>query len=249
MPTLPLILAGVELALAVPTFVGLRFISAPYGRYQRRGWGPGIAARWGWLIMEAPASLVFLALYLTGDHPGQPVRILFACLWQSHYAYRAFIYPFLVRPAARLPLSVIAMAIGFNLLNAGVNGWWAGSGGDYPLRWLADPRLLVGVLLFAGGLAVNASADRALRRLRTPGQTGYVIPEGPLFSWVSCPNYAGEIVEWCGWALLTWSLPGLAFAAYTTANLAPRALTHHDWYRRTFPDYPPRRRALVPFLL
>ena len=26
-----------------------------------------------------------------------------------------------------------------------------------------------------------------------------------------------EIVEWIGWAILTWSLPGLAFAIYTAA--------------------------------
>ena len=69
------------------------------------------------------------------------------------------------------------------------------------------------------------------------------------FEWVSCPNYLGEMTEWAGWALATWSLPGLAFAAYTAANLAPRALAHHDWYRERFPDYPPRRRALIPYLL
>jgi protein-S-isoprenylcysteine O-methyltransferase Ste14 len=65
---------------------------------------------------------------------------------------------------------------------------------------------------------------------------------------VSCPNYLGEIVEWFGWALATWSFGGLAFALYTTANLAPRALDHHAWYRRQFPDYPADRRALLPHL-
>ena len=36
---------------------------------------------------------------------------------------------------------------------------------------------------------------------------------------------------------------------YTAANLAPRALAHHAWYRERFPGYPPRRRALIPFVL
>jgi len=62
-------------------------------------------------------------------------------------------------------------------------------------------------------------------------------------------DYLGEIVEWTGWAVATWSLAGLAFALYTAANLAPRALSHHAWYRARFPEYPPSRRALVPFLL
>ena len=57
-----------------------------------------------------------------------------------------------------------------------------------------------------------------------------------------------EIVEWLGWALLTWSPAGLAFAAWTMANLVPRARAHHRWYRERFPDYPARRKALVPGL-
>ena len=44
------------------------------------------------------------------------------------------------------------------------------------------------------------------------------------------------------------ALAGWAFAVFTIANLAPRALTHHKWYRAQFPDYPPERRALIPGL-
>jgi protein-S-isoprenylcysteine O-methyltransferase Ste14 len=112
-----------------------------------------------------------------------------------------------------------------------------------------DPRFVAGVLVFFSGLAVNVRADRRLMALRAPGETGYKIPRGGLYEYVSSPNYLGEIVEWLGWALATWSLAGLAFAVYTIANLLPRALQHHAWYRRTFPDYPPGRKALVPFVL
>jgi protein-S-isoprenylcysteine O-methyltransferase Ste14 len=71
-----------------------------------------------------------------------------------------------------------------------------------------------------------------------------------MYRWISSPNYFGEIVEWLGWALMTWSLAGLAFAVYTTANLAPRAFSNHRWYREKFPDtYPSERRALIPFVL
>ena len=66
---------------------------------------------------------------------------------------------------------------------------------------------------------------------------------------MSCPNYLGEIVEWIGWAILTWSLAGASFAVWTAANLAPRALSNHRWYREQFTDYPPARRALIPFVL
>ncbi len=36
-------------------------------------------------------------------------------------------------------------------------------------------------------------------------------------------NYLGEMLEWAGWALATWSLAGSAFALFTLANLLPRA--------------------------
>jgi len=33
-----------------------------------------------------------------------------------------------------------------------------------------------------------------------------------MFRWVSCPSYLGEITEWVGWAIMTFSIPGLVFA-------------------------------------
>ncbi|MEN8156476.1 MAG: hypothetical protein ABFS10_05970 [Bacteroidota bacterium] len=32
-------------------------------------------------------------------------------------------------------------------------------------------------------------------------------------------------------------------------NLVPRALSHHRWYRSTFPDYPLERNAIIPYIL
>jgi hypothetical protein len=70
-----------------------------------------------------------------------------------------------------------------------------------------------------------------------------------LYEYVSCPNYLGEMLEWCGWAIATWSLAGFAFAFYTIANIGPRALANHRWYREKFPDYPPQRKAVIPYVL
>jgi len=200
------------------------------------------------MIMESPASLLFAGVYLAGAHRAELVPLLFLGLWQLHYVQRAFVYPLLMRAGNRMPVSLMAMAIFFNVLNGFINARWISQWGDYPVRWLTDPRFLIGVVVFLGGLAVNLHSDRTLRRLRGPGETGYKIPHGGGFRWVSSPNYLGEIIEWFGWALLTWSLAGLAFALYTTANLAPRALANHRWYRDRFPDYPEDRRALIPFL-
>jgi 3-oxo-5-alpha-steroid 4-dehydrogenase 1 len=238
-----------ELGLAVVTFVALQRIDAPYGRYQRAGWGPTLPARVGWIVMECPAPLLFAVVFVAGPHRGAAVPLAFAALWEIHYLYRSFVYPFLLRPGARIPATIVLMAITFNLLNAWINARWVSTWGQYPTTWFTDPRFLAGVLIFAAGFALNTTSDRALRRLRGASGSGYRVPTGGAFEWVSCPNYLGEIVEWAGWAVATWSLPGLAFAAYTAANLAPRAVAHHGWYRTQFPDYPAGRRALIPFVL
>ena len=99
------------------------------------------------------------------------------------------------------------------------------------------------------GFALNVHADNILLALRKPGEQGYKVPQGGPFRWLSAPNYAAELVEWGGFALATSSLAAFAFFFFSAANLIPRALTHHRWYRRTFPDYPKERRAIVPFLL
>jgi len=96
---------------------------------------------------------------------------------------------------------------------------------------------------------INVSSDNILIHLRKPGETGYVIPDKGFFRLVSCPNHFGEIIEWFGFALMTWSSPGLAFAVWTLVNLLPRALHHHKWYQSKFPDYPPDRKAVLPYLL
>ena len=84
--------------------------------------------------------------------------------------------------------------------------------------------------------------------LRKPEESVYKVPYGGLYKWISCPNYLGEILVWIGWAIATWSLPGLSFAVWTVANLVPRAWSYHKWYQTNFDNYPQERKALIPLL-
>jgi steroid 5-alpha reductase family enzyme len=106
-----------------------------------------------------------------------------------------------------------------------------------------------GIILFTTGFTINKIADYKLRDLRKRSQEQYTIPRGWLFEYTSSPHYFGEIIEWGGWALITWSLPGLAFFVFTFANLFPRAISSHKWYKKNFPDYPPKRKAMIPFII
>jgi hypothetical protein len=236
------------LGAAVVTFVALLFIVAPYGRHARPGWGPTIGARAGWILMESPSALGFAVMYALGPHRAELAPLALLALWEAHYVHRTFVFPFRLPPTSRrMPLLIAAMGASFNCANAYVNARWIGALGAYPSSWLADPRFVAGAVLFVAGAAINVRADSALLRLRREG--GYGIPRGGLFDLVSCPNYFGELVEWIGWAIATWSLAGTAFAIYTAANLVPRAIAHRRWYRETFAEYPPSRRAIVPFVV
>ena len=233
---------------AIGSYVTLLFVSAPYGRHIRKGWGPTISNRLAWAIMEVPSSVVFLITFLIGDAQKTLTLFVFLGLWQAHYIHRAFIYPFMIADGKRkMPVLVMVLGFIFNLGNAYVNGRYLFSfSGGYPNSWLSSSKFIFGAMIFITGFFINRWADESLRSLRSPGELGYKIPYGGLFKWISCPNYFGEIIEWIGWAIATWSLPGLAFAVWTLANLAPRARTHHLWYHDKFPQYPSERKALIP---
>jgi 3-oxo-5-alpha-steroid 4-dehydrogenase 1 len=240
----------VGLVVATGVFIALFFVSAPYGRHARRGWGPMIPNHISWFIMESPSVVMFALFFGIGTVLKNLPVILFFVLWELHYIHRAFIYPWTIRDGhKKMPLGVMLLGFCFNLGNSYANGHYLFTlSGGYPLSWLLDPRFLVGVTLFLVGFIINRWADLSLRLLRRPGEVVYRVPYGGLFNFISCPNYLGEIIEWCGWALATWSLPGLAFAVWTFANLAPRARSHHAWYFANFPGYPPKRKALIPWI-
>jgi len=228
----------------------LFLIPAPYGRHARSGWGPVVQDHLGWMIMEAPAVFVFAICFALGEYRETLASFSFLGMWEAHYLHRAFLYPLgLKRRGRRMPVFVVAAGFLFNVVNGYLNGRFLFTlSGGYPSEWLWGWQFLAGLGLFAVGFLLNRQADQVLLNLRKSGRSGYQIPQGGFYRWISCPNYLGEIIEWIGWAMATWSLPGLSFAVWTAANLVPRAQIHHTWYRRHFPDYPPKRKALMPGL-
>ena len=242
-------LTWVWLFMALPTAVCLWFINAPYGRHNPGNWGPSVSARVGWLLMESPSVVIPLGLFVYVRGWESTAITVFFLLWQAHYFHRAWVYPFrLARTSSPMPVALACFGGLFNTINCSLHGAWLIALHDsVALDWAA-PHFLAGIVLFIFGMCVNIDACTRLIRLKKAKPDGYSVPRGGLFRWISCPNYLGEIIEWFGWALLTWSLPGLTFAVWTIANLGPRARAHHSWYREQFADYPPKRKALLPRL-
>jgi 3-oxo-5-alpha-steroid 4-dehydrogenase 1 len=196
--------------------------------------------------MELPALSVISALVLISPVRDQPQAWIPLCFWVAHYAYRSFVFPALMQPSDKtFPALLVVFAIVFNVLN-GYNNAAALIGAGERGEPVFSAHFYIGAVTFIAGFALHFQADRTIRRLRKPGESGYRIPNGGLFRWVSSPNYLGEIIEWTGWAIMTWSLAGAAFALFTLCNLAPRAISNHRWYHARFADYPAERRILVP---
>lgn len=232
------------------------FMTLPLARYGRHKlatarWEMPLPTRWAWMVMEAPASLVFALIFLLGDRSTAIVPLIFFLMWQLHYFDRAFLYPLRIRarPGQTESGAIVGSAILFNswnaFLNAGVIGY-SMIGQIYAISWLSDPRFWIGAVVFFSGLYINRKADHMLKALRAPGDSVYKIPRGWLYERITSPNYLGEIIQWTGWAIATWSLGGVAFAIFTAANLVPRAIQHHRWYHEQFPDYPKDRNIILP---
>ena len=238
------------LTLAVIVFLILIFVKAPYGRHKTKGWGVEISAKKGWIIMESIPA-VLLAVILVLGHNRNLVVFFFWAIWTAHYVNRAWAWPNRAKLEQKLmPLSVVILAVIFNTVNCLLNGIWLFDlSGGYELSWVTDPRFIFGVVIFFFGMIINIKSDDILFSLRDDGSTGYKIPRGGLFEKVSSPNYLGEIIEWFGFAIATWSLAGFTFAIWTFCNLAPRAFAHHRWYKQEFSDYPENRKALIPYVI
>jgi 3-oxo-5-alpha-steroid 4-dehydrogenase 1 len=234
--------------LALIIFLVLLKIPAPYGRHSSVKWGPMFNNRRAWVIME---FTVLFTLWLC-TYP--VIGSLSIASWviigyfHIHYLNRTFIFPFRIHTKGKkMPLMVMLSGVIFNVVNGSSLGYYFRNLADYDITWFYDVRFIIGTLLFFTGMYINWKADNILIHLRKPGQTHYAIPRNWLFEYISCPNLFGELIEWLGFAILCWNLPAFTFFIWTSANLIPRALSHHKWYRKTFEDYPQERRAVIPF--
>ena len=238
------------MALGAIVFLVLLRITAPYGRYSSPKWGPQIKNNLGWIFMEVPA--MFLVVYfMCRDIQRQSLFALtLAAFFVFHYVNRTFIFPFRIRTKGKkMPVVIVASGFMFNILNGFLIGYYFWKFGEYSNKEFIGPRFIAGLLVFVSGIIINWNYDNKLIHLRRPGETNYQIPEGKLFNYISCPNLLGEVIEWTGFAIMCWNLAAASFLVWTVANLIPRAVSHHKWYRQHFPGYPEERKAILPFIL
>lgn len=237
--------------LAVVVFFALYFIEAGYGMFRSKRWGATINNRVGWLLMEAPVFFAMLAFWYFSERRYEIVPIIMLILFEIHYFRRAFIFPLRIKGKSRMPIVIMAMGAVFNLMNGMIQGEWIfhlSPADMYTVDWLTTPQFISGVVIFFTGMGINIHSDRVIRSLRKPGDTNYYLPERGMFRYVTSAHYFGEIVEWIGFAILTWSWAGALFALWSCANLIPRSDAIYRNYHKMFGDRVLKRKRIFPFI-
>ena len=181
-------------------------------------------------------------------------------LWAIHYIRRFTEVLFVHKYTRRMPCGE---SIGASIYYWGF-GFWIGYSANFylgyysPALWILIP----GIILFIVGEVGNCAVHVTQRRMRvsrnrnpllgSPQQR--ILPTGPLFRFVSCPNYTFEIVSWIGYALAVFTLPTALFLVASIITLVIYAYKKHKGYKEIFNGkdgnelYPPNRKALIPFI-
>ena len=247
--------------IGLVVFVTLYFVDAGYGKMRTEKWGPAINNKIGWFLMEAPVFLVVLYLYSTsvGEFGGITTKApywVFFLLFELHYFQRSFVFPFLLKGNSKMPVVIMALSVLWNLINGYIQGFWLFHLAPqycpelYTTAWLTDPRFIIGTIIFLAGMVINLHSDYVVRHLRKPGDTNHYLPKKGMYKYVTSANYLGEITEWAGFALLTWSFAGLLFFWFSCCNLVPRANSIYHKYEEEFPDEFDRKKLkrIIPFI-
>lgn len=231
----------------------------PYGRYKDES--PkfltlfNINNRLAWIVQECPAFFFPFIFAIQARNDLCLAQWILLSAFMLHYFQRSFIFPLLMRSNNSSPFLSTLAAVFF----CSHNGFLQSHSIIYTTKYsetdLTSPLFIGGLALFLFGFIVNIDSDHRLRLLRSTnesskaGKSGYKIPYGGLFEYVSAANYFGEICEWAGYALATRNIAALYFAAFSLVFLGMRGLHHHRFYLTKFKEYPRNRRAVIPFIL
>ena len=229
------------------------------------------------MLQEAPSIFFFLWAFLNFTDFGnikeilgkreQIISLIGFLLFQFHYIHRTFIYT-LIRAHSISPSSLIVVL--FASLFTSSNGYLNAVFIKYETMryetleynsFFNNFLKIFGLILFFTGFYINYSSDTILINLRKKrdekeedkeksGKRKYKIPYGGMYHYLTCPNYFGEIIEWIGFAIFINHTASWMFVLWTCANLVPRALSAHKWYKKQFKEYNNlNRRAIFPFIL
>lgn len=239
----------ISLVTSIAMMVFVTFKTIPYGKTYTRGQsllGVELRDRLAVILINLPGPIIFL--YAQLYYPNGDVLSVPSLVYLAHYVHRALIYPWFRSSQSKpwplesvLYFAVTNFVLGITFARALIFG-----GTKHPI-WL---QLILGAACVCFAIVAGIH-DYYLCSLRKAGDTGYQIPKGLLFTWISGPNYLMELLEWLAY------LPFLPFGFYMVVcaiwllvNITGRAEANHDAYvKRLFKSkYPEDRCSYIPFI-
>ena len=247
-------------AVGLVVFISLYFVDAGYGKMISAKWGPAMPNKLGWMLMECPVFIIVLYLWWTAvpEVKYNAPYLLFLLFFELHYFQRSFIFPFLLKGKSKMPIAIMAMSVIWNLINGYIQGYWLFHLAPenptyrvlYSTDWLTSWQFIAGTLIFFAGMFINLHSDHVIRHLRKPGDTNHYLPKKGMYRYVTSANYFGEITEWLGFAILTYSWAGALFFWFSCCNLVPRANSIYHKYEKEFPEEfdGKKLKRIIPFV-
>ncbi|CAF0913176.1 unnamed protein product [Didymodactylos carnosus] len=222
----------------------------------------------GWstvfLAEYAGPLLIYLLFYLRpsfiygtigSSRPAHTVVHLAAFCWTFHYAKRIFETLAVHRFSHNtMPLFNLFKNCGYYW---GFTAWVAYfvNHPKYTPASFGNVQIYLSLAAFLINEMGNLSIHLALRDLRPQGSKERKIPyptSNPftkLFNFVSCPNYTYEMGSWMSFSIMTQTLTALIFTIAGAYQMTMWALGKHRLYKKEFPNYPKRRKAIIPFII
>ena len=238
----------------IVTFISLLFLKAEYGRHNNRSekWLI-VSDTFAWIFQEFPTlaiSMFYTLNYFLYSEKINYIKFIFISFYNLHYIHRTLIYPFkLLSKSKKMPIDIVIMAFTFNIFNATMINRSIFLFSEYNSQIFFTRSFYFGSLLYFLGMFINLYHDYYILNEKKKRNGNYFIPKSFLFNYISCPNYLGEIIEWIGFAIASQNSCAFLFAISTFSNLFPRALTHNEWYRAKFKEYPNNIKAIIPYLI
>lgn len=167
-------------------------------------------------------------------------------LYLIHYSHRLLVYPwFRSRNSKPWPLESVIFFSFNNIISGVVLSWTL----FFKYRRLPIIVQVILSILFLALIFLSSFHDYYLCSLRQPGESGYRIPKGVCFNWVSCPHYTFELAAWFVFGFFIRGKFGEKYLFWLIefVNLSIRATSSTIAYRKMFNlKYPVRRNPILP---
>lgn len=181
-------------------------------------------------------------------HDAQTYALIY---WSFHYIKRIletfFVHHF---SHGTMPLRNLFKNCGYYWLFAAFVSFFV----NHPLYTpVSKEQIMIGFAVAFVSQLSNLYCHIILRNLRSGPNSGYQIPKGFLFNFITCANYNTEIMAWLGYNIATQSIAGYLFMLAGALQMAEWALAKHKRLCKLFdgkegrPKYPRRWVMLPPF--